>query len=477
MIDRVLQRGAVRAHAVDLGHLCGVLADHRSRPGVGEHVAGLLGRVRVVDRHDDRAGREGGAVRERPVQARASEDGNRVARTDAERDEPACQVADAPAELAPRRASVRRRGRSSAPGREGAPSRRAPSRRGTSWPRARSPAWAAVGLAGSCRDAAPPRRGWHPPKATPRAAVGRGWQASTRHLASAIPPRRSRRDPSGPPRHPSSARRPDRRGRRVAVALAHRPRRRLVPVADDHDGPRRGVLARPAPRRRPLRPERARAHPARGPGPAAEPAGPRARPRPGAAPGHPHALGLGLRRHRRGPAPAADRRDDRRRGRAVREDDGQDRPGADRPDRRPDRARARARVRHGAAVHRPGHEDPRRPRRPAGRRAGAPAAVPRPAAPAAGARRGLRAHGRRRRDGVLRPRPHGAPGQGPGRRRHRRHRRHDGRPGPRRRLRAVHVPPLALRAAGRHLRPRRRPRGRDGRRARWAARSSSAAPR
>ena len=55
-VHDVLERRAAAAHRLDLRELRGVLADDRAGAGVGEHVPALLGRVRVVDRHDDGAG-------------------------------------------------------------------------------------------------------------------------------------------------------------------------------------------------------------------------------------------------------------------------------------------------------------------------------------------------------------------------------------------------------------------------------------
>ena len=54
----------------DLRRLLGVLDEHDLRARVPEHVLALLGRVRVVDRHDGRAGAERAEVGQRPLRPR-----------------------------------------------------------------------------------------------------------------------------------------------------------------------------------------------------------------------------------------------------------------------------------------------------------------------------------------------------------------------------------------------------------------------
>ena len=87
--DHVLESGAAIADRRDLGELVGVLADDRARLRVLEHVAALLRRVGVVDRHDGRPRRERAAVHERPFGTRRAEQGDPIAGTDPERAEPA----------------------------------------------------------------------------------------------------------------------------------------------------------------------------------------------------------------------------------------------------------------------------------------------------------------------------------------------------------------------------------------------------
>ena len=65
-----------------LGHERGVLAEHGAHAGVLEDVAALGRRARVVDRDDHRAGAQRADVGERPLRARAGEDGHAVARRD-----------------------------------------------------------------------------------------------------------------------------------------------------------------------------------------------------------------------------------------------------------------------------------------------------------------------------------------------------------------------------------------------------------
>ena len=95
----MLERGAALAHLLDLGDLLGVLAEDRADAGVGEDVLALLGRVGLVDRDDGRAGAQRAEVGQRPLRARAGEDRDVVAALDAERGEPAGDLADRAAEL------------------------------------------------------------------------------------------------------------------------------------------------------------------------------------------------------------------------------------------------------------------------------------------------------------------------------------------------------------------------------------------
>ena len=95
----VLEAGQLAAHRLDLLELRRVLDDDRAGAGVVDHVAALLGRVRVVDRHDDDAGGQQGGVGQRPFRARLAQQRHAVAGLEAERDEAAGQLADRVAEL------------------------------------------------------------------------------------------------------------------------------------------------------------------------------------------------------------------------------------------------------------------------------------------------------------------------------------------------------------------------------------------
>ena len=282
----------------------------------------------MVDRHDGRAGGEDGAVGERPLRARAAEDGDAVAGLDAQRDEPAREVADAPAEA--------RRPASAAAGARDGPQRRAALalRRGEHHraegvvaSRARSPAWAAAGVGWVMRRCCASAPRGHPRQPAPRAAVGRGWQAARGRLASAdVPLGGARRDPPGPPLHPPSARRPAGAGHRALALSLIGLGVSDVAVAVDHVVPGTRVLARAAPRRSPVRPERARADPARGPRARSSTA--RARrscARSAARPDTRVLSAWDARRRRRAAAPAARRGDDRRSVAQSEKDDGQDR--------------------------------------------------------------------------------------------------------------------------------------------------------
>ena len=97
--DHVLEGRAALAHLVDLGDLCGVLAEHRAHLGMGEDVLALLGRVGLVDRDDGRPGAQRAEVGQRPLRAGAREDRDVVAALDPELGEPAGDLAGRASEL------------------------------------------------------------------------------------------------------------------------------------------------------------------------------------------------------------------------------------------------------------------------------------------------------------------------------------------------------------------------------------------
>ena len=72
----------------DLRELLVVLADDRAGAGVGDHPQALLGRVGLVDRHDDGARGGGGQVGIGPLGAGVGEDADALARLDPEVDQP-----------------------------------------------------------------------------------------------------------------------------------------------------------------------------------------------------------------------------------------------------------------------------------------------------------------------------------------------------------------------------------------------------
>ncbi len=95
-------RAQVRHLLADLGdlrELLVVLAHDRARVGVGDHPQALLRRVRLVDRHDDRAGGGRGHVDVRPLRARVREDAQPLAGLDAEVDQPEADLLDDVGEL------------------------------------------------------------------------------------------------------------------------------------------------------------------------------------------------------------------------------------------------------------------------------------------------------------------------------------------------------------------------------------------
>ena len=91
--DHVLELRALAANALDLLELAGVLAKDHAGSGVGEHVLALLGGVRVVDRRHDRTGAERAHVDERPFGSRVGENRHAIAGLEAQRDQPARNVA------------------------------------------------------------------------------------------------------------------------------------------------------------------------------------------------------------------------------------------------------------------------------------------------------------------------------------------------------------------------------------------------
>ena len=97
--DDRLQRRQVVAHRADLGDLRRVLADDRARLGVAGDPLALLGRVRRVDRHDDRPGGGDAEVGVRPLRPGRAEDRHAIARLDPEVDQAAADLRHDLAEL------------------------------------------------------------------------------------------------------------------------------------------------------------------------------------------------------------------------------------------------------------------------------------------------------------------------------------------------------------------------------------------
>ena len=95
----MLERRAGVADLLDLGELMLVLAEREASARVRQDVAALLRGVRVIDRHDRRPGRQGRAVRERPLVPRLGQQRHTVARRDAERHEAAGELANGVPEL------------------------------------------------------------------------------------------------------------------------------------------------------------------------------------------------------------------------------------------------------------------------------------------------------------------------------------------------------------------------------------------
>jgi hypothetical protein len=97
--DHELQLRQVSRNRPNFRQLLGVLDEHRSRPGVVQHAVALLRRVRLVDRHDNRAGGKRRKTRVRPFRTRVRQDRNPVSRLDPEIDEPKRQLPHRPVEL------------------------------------------------------------------------------------------------------------------------------------------------------------------------------------------------------------------------------------------------------------------------------------------------------------------------------------------------------------------------------------------
>ena len=97
--DHELELRQVRLNGADLRQLLCVLDEHRPRPGVMQHVVALLRRVRLIDRHDNRARGKGRKTRVRPLRPRVRQDRNPVSRLDAQIDEPKRQLPHHPLEL------------------------------------------------------------------------------------------------------------------------------------------------------------------------------------------------------------------------------------------------------------------------------------------------------------------------------------------------------------------------------------------
>ena len=90
----VLEQRQLVADGADLLHLLVVLDHDDLGVGVLQHVLALLGRVGLVDRHDDGAGRERGEVEVGPLGAGVGEDRDLVALGDAEVDQAERERAD-----------------------------------------------------------------------------------------------------------------------------------------------------------------------------------------------------------------------------------------------------------------------------------------------------------------------------------------------------------------------------------------------
>ncbi len=97
--DHELERRQVSLNGADLRQLLGVLDEHRPRPGVMQHVVALLRRVRLVDRHDNRASGKRRKTRVGPLRPRMRQDRNPVSRLDPQIDEPKRQLPHHPLEL------------------------------------------------------------------------------------------------------------------------------------------------------------------------------------------------------------------------------------------------------------------------------------------------------------------------------------------------------------------------------------------
>ena len=90
--DHELQLRQVRRNGADLRQLLGVLYEHRPSPGVTQHVVALLRRVRLIDRHDNRAGGKRRKTRIGPFRPRVRQDRNPVSRLNPQIDEPKRQL-------------------------------------------------------------------------------------------------------------------------------------------------------------------------------------------------------------------------------------------------------------------------------------------------------------------------------------------------------------------------------------------------
>ena len=97
--DHVLQVGAVVLDLADLGQLLAVLDEDRARVGVLEHVLALRGRVGLVDRDQGAARGEDAEAGVGPLGPRVGEDGDLVARLQAEVHEPERDLLDRLPEL------------------------------------------------------------------------------------------------------------------------------------------------------------------------------------------------------------------------------------------------------------------------------------------------------------------------------------------------------------------------------------------
>lgn len=85
--DDVFEARARVSDLIDLEELILVLAEDETCARMLEHVAALLGGVRVIDRDNDGPGAERAAVGERPLGTRRREHGDPVPGLDAERDQ------------------------------------------------------------------------------------------------------------------------------------------------------------------------------------------------------------------------------------------------------------------------------------------------------------------------------------------------------------------------------------------------------